>query len=123
MSGPFAFVTLLSSDSYLPGALVLAASLKDLHPTPATAPEVDFQTVCLVTPENVSVTSIKALRKAFDVVVGVEILEANSPSGLKLLGECVSLTRLGHFARSRDNTFYQMSFKEVEASCILLDAM
>ncbi|PVG03215.1 hypothetical protein CPB86DRAFT_749350 [Serendipita vermifera] len=86
MSGPFAFVTLITSDSYLPGALVVAASLKDLHPTPAVAPEVDFKTVCLVTPETLDVKSIKALRKAFDEVIGVEIIEANSPSGLDLLG-------------------------------------
>jgi hypothetical protein len=89
MSGPFAFVTLLSSDSYLPGALVLAASLHDLHPTPAVAPEVDFKTVCLVTPETVDVKSIKALRKAYDIVIGVEVLESETNSrGLQLLGEC-----------------------------------
>lgn len=27
----FAFVTLLTSDSYLPGALTVAAALKDVH--------------------------------------------------------------------------------------------
>jgi glycogenin glucosyltransferase len=86
MSGPFAFVSLITSDSYLPGALVVAASLKDLHPTPAVAPEVDFKTVCLVTPETVDVKSIKALRRAFDLVIGVEIIAANSSSGLDLLG-------------------------------------
>lgn len=90
MTSPFAFVTLLSSDSYLPGALVLAASLKELHPIPAQHPEVDFQTVCLVTPETVDVKSIKALRKAFDVVIGVELIEAPSSQGLDLLGECPS---------------------------------
>ena len=87
MSSPFAFVTLLSSDSYLPGALVLAACLKDLHPSPAVSPEVDFKTVCLVTPETVDVASIKALRKVFDVVIGVEILETENATGLKLLGK------------------------------------
>jgi len=87
MSGPFAFVTLLSSDSYLPGALVLAASLKDLHPSPPQHPEVPFKTVCLVTPETVDVKSIKALRKAFDIVIGVEIIEAQASEGFQLLGE------------------------------------
>jgi glycogenin glucosyltransferase len=87
MSGPFAFVTILSSDSYLPGALVLAASLRDLHPTPPVAPEVDFKTVCIVTPETVDVKSIKALRKAFDLVIGVEVFEAENSTGLQLLGE------------------------------------
>ena len=83
----YAFVSLLTSDSYLPGALTLAAALKDIHPSPPAPPEVDFQTVCLVTPESVDITSIKLLRKAFDLVVGVEIIEENNERGLKLLGE------------------------------------
>jgi hypothetical protein len=87
MASPHAFVTLLTSDSYLPGALTLAAALKDIHPFPAVPPEVDFQTVCLVTPETVDVASIKLLRKAFDVVVGVEIIKEENERGLQLLGE------------------------------------
>ena len=87
MASPYAFVSLLTSDSYLPGALTLAAALKDVHPSPAVHPEVDFQTVCLVTPETVDIASIKLLRKTFDVVVGVEIIEENNERGLQLLGE------------------------------------
>ncbi|KAI9460544.1 hypothetical protein BJY52DRAFT_1118085, partial [Lactarius psammicola] len=86
MASPYAFVTLLTSDFYLPGALTLAAALRDVHPSPAPPPEVDFQTVCLVTPETVDVTSIKLLRKAFDVVVGVEVIEEDNERGLQLLG-------------------------------------
>ncbi|KAJ7619213.1 glycosyltransferase family 8 protein, partial [Mycena polygramma] len=85
-ASPFAFATLLTSDQYLPGALVLAGALKDVHTTPAVAPEVDFQTVCLVTPESVDVSTIKQLRRAFDVVVGVEIIAQEDDKGLKLLG-------------------------------------
>jgi glycogenin glucosyltransferase len=87
MASPYAFVTLVSSDSYLPGALALVAALKDLHNSPPVEPEVDFQTLCLVTPESVDVSTIKLLRKAFDVVIGVEILEHENIKGLKLLGE------------------------------------
>ena len=87
MASPYAFVSLLTSDSYLPGVLTLAAALKDIHPSPAVHPEVDFQTVCLVTPETVDISSIKLIRKAFDVVVGVEIIEENNQRGLQLLGE------------------------------------
>jgi glycogenin glucosyltransferase len=87
MASPYAVVSLLTSDSYLPGVLTLAAALKDIHPSPAVHPEVDFQTVCLVTPETVDIASIKLLRKAFDVVVGVEIIEENNERGLQLLGE------------------------------------
>ncbi|KAI0052520.1 glycosyltransferase family 8 protein [Auriscalpium vulgare] len=86
MASPYAFVSLLTSDSYLPGALTLAAALRDVHPSPAALPEVDFQTVCLVTPETVDVSSIKLLRKAFNVVIGVEILEEDNARGLQLLG-------------------------------------
>jgi hypothetical protein len=87
----------LTSDSYLPGALTLAAALKDTHPSPPAPPEVDFQTVCLVTPETVDIASIKLLRKAFDLVVGVEIIEEDNERGLQLLGEYPPL----HFCPSQ----------------------
>jgi len=83
---PFAIVSLLSSDSYLPGALAQVAALRELHPDPPVVPEVPFQTVCLVTPETVDVASIKRLRKVYDQVIGVEILQQDNPAGLNLLG-------------------------------------
>ncbi|KAH8835470.1 glycosyltransferase family 8 protein [Flagelloscypha sp. PMI_526] len=86
MAGAYAFATLLTSDTYLPGALTLAAALRDLHPRPAQAPEVDFELVCLVTPETVDVSTIKLLRRAFDQVIGVEVIEQKSDAGLRLLG-------------------------------------
>lgn len=92
MSGRYAFVTLISSDSYLPGALAVAAALKEVHPTPPVDPEVPFQTVCLVTPETVDVETIKHLRRAFDSVIGVEVIEENTLAELQLLGEFISST-------------------------------
>ncbi|OSD03243.1 glycosyltransferase family 8 protein [Trametes coccinea BRFM310] len=86
MDAPYAFTTLVTSDHYLPGALAVAAALKELHPSSPTPPEVPFQTVCLVTPETVDVSSIKLLRRAFDVVIGVEIIEQEDRKGLQLLG-------------------------------------
>jgi hypothetical protein len=82
---PNAFVTLLNSSSYLPGALVLCHALNDLHPQPR---KIDFQTVCIVTPETVDVGSIKQLRQAFDVVIGVEVITsgAEGEDGLNLMG-------------------------------------
>ena len=91
MATPYAFVTLVSSDSYLPGALALAAALKDVHPSPPVPPEVDFQTVCLVTPEIVDVSTIKHLRRAFNLVIGVEVINQNDENGLKLLGQFLSI--------------------------------
>lgn len=92
----YAFVTLLTTDSYLPGALVLAHSLRRAHslahnPVGTLTPvdianlgptglsnqfDVDKKVdlVCLVTPATVSVKSVKALVRAFDKVVGVEPL-------------------------------------------------
>lgn len=110
MAVPYAFATLLTSDRYLPGALALAAALRDLHPSPAQEPEVDFQTVCLVTPETVDVSTIKLLRKTFNVVVGVEVITQEDDKGLQLLGKLPSVffprslgtegwTRFYHLAR------------------------
>ncbi|KAH7106975.1 nucleotide-diphospho-sugar transferase [Auriculariales sp. MPI-PUGE-AT-0066] len=82
----FAFVTLVTSDAYLPGALVVASALRDLHSTPAEPPEVDYRTVCLVTPETVDVKAIKLLRRTFDVVIGVEVIAVDQSEGLQLLG-------------------------------------
>lgn len=101
MAGPYAFVSLVSSDAYLPGALAQAAALRDLHQTPPVFPELPFQTVCLVTPETVDVVTIKLLRRAFDVVIGVEVLEQENNQNLLLLGECsLFLTSAQHSATS-----------------------
>ncbi|RXW19169.1 hypothetical protein EST38_g6694 [Candolleomyces aberdarensis] len=81
MASPYAFVTLISSDSYLPGALAQVAALRDLESDP------NLTYVCLVTPETVDVSTIKLLRKTFDLVVGVEVLEDEDKRGLQLLGE------------------------------------
>ncbi|KZO95994.1 glycosyltransferase family 8 protein [Calocera viscosa TUFC12733] len=83
---PYAIVTLLTSSSYLPGALVLAHALRDLHPRPALPPETHFQTVCLVTPELVDVADIRSLRQAFDLVLGVEVIDDQSQLGVENLG-------------------------------------
>ncbi|WWD06166.1 hypothetical protein V865_004251 [Kwoniella europaea PYCC6329] len=84
MSLPNAFVTLLTTPSYLPGALVLLHSLLDLHPAPR-----DFKIVCLVTPETVDAKTIGELRKAgFDLVIGVEPIGSGraGQKGLHLMG-------------------------------------
>jgi glycogenin glucosyltransferase len=83
-SGSSAFVTLLTTDSYLPGALVLLHSLLELHPAPR-----DFKIVALVTPETVDAKSIGELRKAgYDLVFGVEPIGSGKPGqqGLDLMG-------------------------------------
>ncbi|KAL7417787.1 hypothetical protein BDY24DRAFT_411740 [Mrakia frigida] len=85
-SQSYAFVTLLSSTSYLPGALVLGHSLRSLH-RPSSLNPIPFKLVCLVTPETVDAKSIKQLREVWDLVVGVEVLECSGQQeGLGLLG-------------------------------------
>lgn len=95
-SARYAFVTLLTTDSYLPGALVLAHTLRRSHSlahnSVGTLTSADIanlgpaglnnhidvekkvELVCLVTPATVSVKSVKALLRAYDKVVGVEPL-------------------------------------------------
>ncbi|OWZ79066.1 glycogenin glucosyltransferase [Cryptococcus neoformans Tu401-1] len=84
MSLPNAFVTLLTTSSYLPGALVLLHALHDLHPAPR-----DFQIVALVTPETVDAATIGELRRAgYDLVIGVEPIGSGKAGqvGLELMG-------------------------------------
>jgi hypothetical protein len=85
MSIHYAFVTLVTSDSYLPGALAISGALKDVHQTEPH--QVEYDTVCLVTPETLDITTIKLLRKTYDIVVGVEVIGQSDPTGLNLLGE------------------------------------
>lgn len=95
---PNAFVTLLTDDSYLPGALVLLHSLHELHPAPR-----DFQIVCLVTPETVDAKAIGTLRSAgYDLVIGVEPISSGGAGqdDLHLMGRPdlnVALTKLHIF--------------------------
>ena len=79
-----AFVTLVTTDSYVPGALVTIHSVLEAEAQSSANP---FETVCLVTPATVAVESIKALRRNFSLVVGVEELRSGSAKELQLLGE------------------------------------
>ncbi|GAA5868169.1 hypothetical protein JCM8547_003367 [Rhodosporidiobolus lusitaniae] len=93
-SPPYAVVTFVSSDSYLPGALTSLQSLLDVD-DPSK-----FDTVCLVTPSTVGHRSIQALEKAFNLVVGVETIATESWEELKLLGRrdlALTLTKLHLF--------------------------
>lgn len=89
MSLPNAFVTLLTTPAYLPGALVLLHSLLELHPAPR-----DFKTVCIVTPESVDAKVIGELRNAgYDLVIGVEGISSGvtGEDGLNLMGEYINI--------------------------------
>lgn len=100
MSIRYAFVTLLTSDAYLPGVLTVAAALKDVHRSQSSDQTIEYETVCLVTPETVDVSSIRCLRKVFNVVIGVEIIVPPDTESLALLGACSSIV----FRTSRGHT-------------------
>ncbi|KAH7916424.1 nucleotide-diphospho-sugar transferase [Hygrophoropsis aurantiaca] len=86
MSANYAFVTLLTSDSYLPGALTLASALKDVDNAQNSDLQIKYDIVCLVTPATLDQSSIKFLRRTFDVVIGVETIYQRDDKGLNLLG-------------------------------------
>ncbi|KAG0142019.1 hypothetical protein CROQUDRAFT_683440 [Cronartium quercuum f. sp. fusiforme G11] len=80
---PNAFVTMLTSDSYLPGALVTAHSIKQSEQFNESQ---DFDLVCLITLESVTAESIKGLRKVFNLVISVDELRSFGKDELNLLG-------------------------------------
>lgn len=84
---PHACVTLLTSDSYLAGALVTLASLQDTEPDHAA-----YDTVCLVTPATLGHAAIQAVQKRFDFVIGVEEITTSNWEELDLLGAGLCLS-------------------------------
>lgn len=77
---PFAFVWLLTNDSYLPGVITSLRSLLDLEP------DRTFTTVCLISPQ-VSHDSTQALGKCFDSILLVEEIRTKNLAELDLLGK------------------------------------
>ncbi|KAJ1949843.1 glycogenin glucosyltransferase, partial [Linderina pennispora] len=73
-----AFATLLTTDSYLQGALVLAASLR--------ATSTKHAIICLVADGQLSKPTLDRLAGAFDQVVPVPLLDTQDKRSLALLG-------------------------------------
>lgn len=74
----FAYVTLVTSDSYVVGALVLSHSLRKRG--------CQHDIVCIVTPETVSTAAVSVLHSHFDRVVPVGLLRSKDYDNLELLG-------------------------------------
>ncbi|KAJ2389529.1 glycogenin glucosyltransferase, partial [Coemansia sp. RSA 2603] len=74
----FAYVTLVTSDGYVDGALVLLHSLRRTL-TP-------FSVVCLATPHTLSAHSLQRLRQHFDGVIETDVRLSSDDQGLELLG-------------------------------------
>ncbi|RYO84590.1 hypothetical protein DL766_010556 [Monosporascus sp. MC13-8B] len=71
------YATLLLSDTYLSGALVLAHSLRDNGTTKKLA--------VLVTPDTVSVEVIDVLKGVYDHVIPVDTIRNSEPANLRLM--------------------------------------
>ncbi|KAJ3041794.1 Glycogenin-2 [Rhizophlyctis rosea] len=74
----YAYATLLTSDSYLPGTLTLGASLK--------ATGTPHAVIVLITPESVSALALQQLHSVFDSVIHVPTVRSSDHSNLRLLG-------------------------------------
>ncbi|KAJ2486141.1 glycogenin glucosyltransferase [Coemansia sp. RSA 2320] len=72
------FATLLTTDSYMHGALTLAASLR--------ATGTHHEIICLVADGQLSRSALERLARAFDRLVTVPLLNTNDASSLALLG-------------------------------------
>ncbi|TGO14239.1 hypothetical protein BTUL_0056g00480 [Botrytis tulipae] len=72
------YATLLLTDTYLPGALVLAHSLRDAGTTKKIA--------VLVTVDSVTSESMTELQRNFDFVIPVDRVVNQSPANLDLMG-------------------------------------
>lgn len=81
-----AFATLVTADAALPGALVLATSVRTHHPHPPPPTGRHYHLVALCTPATLARRSLTALRLAFDVVVGVEPITLESLLADRWLG-------------------------------------
>ncbi|KAI8902522.1 nucleotide-diphospho-sugar transferase [Globomyces pollinis-pini] len=88
----YSFVTLLTNDKYLPGAIILAKSLKKSGTI--------YPTTVLATFSNLSDKAVNVLQHTFDHVINVDLLLSNDPSNLALLGRPeldVTFTKLHTF--------------------------
>ncbi|RKO96389.1 nucleotide-diphospho-sugar transferase, partial [Caulochytrium protostelioides] len=74
----YAYVTLLTSDAYLPGALVWAESLR--------AAKTPHDLAILVTPETVTHAALEQINRVFDRVVSVPTIRSQDVGNLQLLG-------------------------------------
>ncbi|KAI8325295.1 nucleotide-diphospho-sugar transferase, partial [Martensiomyces pterosporus] len=74
----FAFTTLVTSDSYVDGALVLLHSLRRTL-TP-------YNIVCLATPLTLSADSLRRLHQHFDGVIETDLRLSDDDQGLSVLG-------------------------------------
>ncbi|KAJ8131304.1 hypothetical protein O1611_g2320 [Lasiodiplodia mahajangana] len=94
------YATLLLTDTYLPGALVLAHSLRDAATTKKLA--------ALVTLDSVSAEAITQLKSVYDYVIPVPRIRNAQPANLQLMNR----TDL-HSAFTKINLWCQTQFRKI----------
>ncbi|KAI1100175.1 glycosyltransferase family 8 protein [Jackrogersella minutella] len=94
------YATLLLSDTYLPGALVLAHSLRDAGTSKKLA--------VLVTTDTVSAEVINELKTVYDHVIPVERLHNDQPANLHLMNRADL-----HSAFTKINLWKQIQFRKI----------
>jgi glycogenin len=90
-----AFVTLLTNDNYLPGALVLAKSLKRAN--------TKYPIAVMATKNQVSLKAAKILEIVFDSVYWVDAIYSSDKENLELLGRPelgITFTKIHCFNKS-----------------------
>ncbi|KAL2129683.1 hypothetical protein VTI74DRAFT_7438 [Chaetomium olivicolor] len=98
--GEDAYASLLLTDTYLPGALVLAHSLRDAGTTKKLA--------ILVTLDSVSAEVITQLRNVYDYVIPVSRIQNEHPANLDLMNR-----RDLHSAFTKLNLWKQTQFRKI----------
>ncbi|KJZ75682.1 hypothetical protein HIM_04839 [Hirsutella minnesotensis 3608] len=100
MDGEQVYATLLLSDSYLPGALVLAHSLRDAGATRKLA--------VLVTTDSVSADTITQLQAVYDHILAVPRIRNDNPANLYLMNRADL-----HSAFTKINLWKQVQFSRI----------
>ncbi|OMJ24049.1 Glycogenin-1 [Smittium culicis] len=72
-----AYATLVTNDSYVNAALVLAHSIRSTY--------TKYKILCLATVSNISPSNLSRLKNSFDSVINVNTLTSNNTQGLQLL--------------------------------------
>ncbi|KAH6850778.1 glycogenin [Chaetomium sp. MPI-CAGE-AT-0009] len=94
------YASLLLTDTYLPGALVLAHSLRDAGTTKKLA--------ILVTLDTVSVEVVEQLKTVYDYVIPVDRIQTEHPANLGLMGRPDL-----HSAFTKINLWRQTQFRKI----------
>ncbi|KAI0852561.1 glycosyltransferase family 8 protein [Daldinia vernicosa] len=94
------YATLLLSDTYLPGALVLAHSLRDAGTTKKLA--------ALVTQDNVAPEVITELQTVYDYIIPVDTIRNTQTANLHLMGRADL-----HSAFTKINLWKQTQFRKI----------